>query len=78
MNGHHDTTLAAAAAAGPDNSNINSSSSSSSSQTVFVTGGGGYVGSHCVMQLLKEGFDVIAVDNYANSIKGEGYSRMSQ
>ena len=40
-------------------------------KTVFVTGGGGYVGSHCIVELLNEGFDVIAVDNFVNSIRGE-------
>lgn len=35
---------------------------------VFVTGGAGYVGSHCVLELLKSDFDVIAVDNCSNAI----------
>ncbi len=37
---------------------------------VLVTGGGGYVGSHCVEQLLQAGFKVVAVDNYVNSVRG--------
>ena len=41
-----------------------------SKQTVFVTGGGGYVASHCIVELLNAGYDVIAVDNFANSLKG--------
>jgi UDP-glucose 4-epimerase len=38
---------------------------------VLVTGGGGYVGSHCTLELLNQGFKVVAVDNFVNSIKGE-------
>lgn len=37
-------------------------------QTVFVTGGAGYIGSHCIVTLLEAGFDVIAIDNFANSV----------
>ena len=40
-------------------------------KTILVTGGGGYIGSHCILQLLKEDFNVIAVDNFVNSIKGK-------
>jgi len=32
-----------------------------------VTGGAGYVGSHCVVELLNEGFNVVIVDNLSNS-----------
>ncbi len=39
-------------------------------KSILVTGGGGYIGSHCILQLLNEGFQVIAVDNFVNSIKG--------
>ncbi|CAM6000604.1 unnamed protein product [Sphagnum balticum] len=38
---------------------------------VFVTGGAGYVGSHCVLELLKSDYDVIAVDNLVNAIAGQ-------
>ena len=38
-------------------------------KTILVTGGGGYIGSHCIIELLNEGFDVIAVDNFVNCIK---------
>lgn len=34
---------------------------------ILVTGGCGYIGSHTVIDLLEEGFDVISVDNYINS-----------
>ncbi|HKJ44835.1 MAG TPA: UDP-glucose 4-epimerase GalE [Balneolales bacterium] len=34
---------------------------------VLVTGGAGYIGSHTCVELLNAGFDVIVVDNLANS-----------
>jgi UDP-glucose 4-epimerase len=34
---------------------------------VMITGGAGYVGSHCVISLLKNGFTPIIVDNFSNS-----------
>lgn len=34
---------------------------------VLVTGGTGYIGSHTVVELLNHNFDVVVVDNYANS-----------
>jgi len=36
----------------------------------LVTGGGGYIGSHCVHELLVEEYDVVAIDNFANSVPG--------
>jgi UDP-glucose 4-epimerase len=39
-------------------------------RNILVTGGGGYIGSHCILQLLEEDFTVIAVDNFVNCIKG--------
>ena len=39
-------------------------------RNILVTGGGGYIGSHCILQLLQEDFNVIVVDNFVNSIKG--------
>jgi len=40
-------------------------------KTVFVTGGAGYIGSHCVLSLLEAGYDVVAIDNFANSVGKE-------
>ena len=34
---------------------------------IFVTGGAGYIGSHCVVMLVKSGFTPIIIDNFSNS-----------
>ena len=34
---------------------------------ILVTGGAGYIGSHTVVELIKEGFQPIIVDNLCNS-----------
>lgn len=34
---------------------------------ILVTGGAGYIGSHTCVELLNEGYDVIVIDNFANS-----------
>lgn len=34
---------------------------------ILVTGGTGYIGSHTSVELIKEGFDVVIVDNLSNS-----------
>jgi UDP-glucose 4-epimerase len=36
---------------------------------ILVTGGCGYIGSHSVVELVREGFDVVIVDNQSNSKK---------
>lgn len=38
----------------------------SDERVVLVTGGAGYVGSHTVVELLKNNYSVIAVDNLVN------------
>ncbi|NLJ81551.1 MAG: UDP-glucose 4-epimerase GalE [Bacteroidales bacterium] len=38
-------------------------------KTVLVTGGTGYIGSHTVVALQEKGYDVVIVDNLANSDK---------
>ncbi|KAJ8449292.1 hypothetical protein Cgig2_002424 [Carnegiea gigantea] len=39
----------------------------SEERNILVTGGAGFVGTHCVLQLLKEGFRVVIIDNLDNS-----------
>ena len=34
---------------------------------IIVTGGLGYIGSHCVVELIQQGFDVVIGDNLSNS-----------
>ncbi len=34
---------------------------------VLVTGGAGYIGTHCCIELLAGGFEVVCADNFANS-----------
>ena len=34
---------------------------------VLVTGGTGYIGSHTIVELINNGYDVVAVDNFSNS-----------
>lgn len=34
---------------------------------ILVTGGCGYIGSHTIIDLLEEGFEVFSIDNYSNS-----------
>ena len=43
-------------------------------KTILVTGGGGYIGSHCVHELLLEDYNVVAVDNFVNSVPGKKYT----
>jgi len=35
--------------------------------TILVTGGTGFIGSHTILELLKAGYDVVAMDNLSNS-----------
>lgn len=39
-------------------------------KTVLVTGGAGYIGSHCIVTLNEAGYNVIALDNFINSVNG--------
>eukprot|EP01116_Phalansterium_solitarium_P020996 TRINITY_DN6381_c0_g1_i1.p1 TRINITY_DN6381_c0_g1~~TRINITY_DN6381_c0_g1_i1.p1 ORF type:complete len:345 (+),score=136.63 TRINITY_DN6381_c0_g1_i1:126-1160(+) len=44
---------------------------------ILVTGGAGYIGSHTVVQLLESGYEVVVVDNLANSSR-ESLRRVEQ
>ncbi len=37
--------------------------------SILVTGGAGYIGSHTVVELQNEGYDVVVIDNLSNSCK---------
>ena len=41
-------------------------------KTVLVTGGEGYIGSHCVLALLEDGYDVAVLDNHSTGSKRIG------
>uniref|UniRef100_A0A3P9MX50 UDP-glucose 4-epimerase n=1 Tax=Poecilia reticulata TaxID=8081 RepID=A0A3P9MX50_POERE len=41
-------------------------------EKVLVTGGAGYIGSHCVVELIEAGYQPVVVDNYSNAVRGEG------
>ena len=34
---------------------------------ILITGGAGYIGSHCVVEFAKAGFQPLIVDNFSNS-----------
>jgi UDP-glucose 4-epimerase len=36
-------------------------------KNIFITGGAGYIGSHCALSLLKNGYKPIILDNFSNS-----------
>jgi len=41
-------------------------------KTVFVTGGAGYIGSHCLVELLNADYQVVVIDNFSNSVEAKG------
>ena len=45
--------------------------------TVFIAGGAGYIGSHTILELLKQGYEVVAADNFSNS-KPEALNRVKR
>jgi UDP-glucose 4-epimerase len=40
------------------------------SKKVLVTGGAGYIASHCLIELFKNGYDALVADNWCNSSQG--------
>lgn len=44
---------------------------------ILVTGGAGYIGSHTCVELLKDGYDIVILDNFSNS-KPESLIRMKE
>src|SRR5690625_3451081 len=44
---------------------------------ILVTGGAGYIGSHTVVELLNQNYDVVVVDNFSNS-KPEVLNRIKE
>lgn len=40
-------------------------------QKILVTGGGGYIGSHCVVELIEAGYHPVVIDNFSNSVRGK-------
>ncbi len=43
---------------------------------ILVTGGGGFIGSHCILELLRDDFDVVVVDNFDNCVKGTSCEKL--
>ena len=43
----------------------------SDKKTILVTGGAGFIGSHCIIELIKDGYDVVIADNCSNSSIGK-------
>lgn len=41
-------------------------------ERILVTGGAGYIGSHCVLQLLQAGYEPLVIDNLRNATRGPG------
>ncbi|RVE57023.1 hypothetical protein OJAV_G00212060 [Oryzias javanicus] len=41
-------------------------------EKILVTGGAGYIGSHCVLELIEAGYHPVVIDNFSNAVQGEG------
>lgn len=40
-------------------------------EKVLVTGGAGYIGSHCVVELIEAGYQPVVIDNFSNAVRGK-------
>jgi len=40
---------------------------------ILVTGGAGYVGSHTVVDLLENNYEVLVIDNMVNAVLGKTF-----
>uniref|UniRef100_H2MSS6 UDP-glucose 4-epimerase n=1 Tax=Oryzias latipes TaxID=8090 RepID=H2MSS6_ORYLA len=38
-------------------------------EKILVTGGAGYIGSHCVLELIEAGYHPVVVDNFSNAVQ---------
>lgn len=38
-------------------------------EKILVTGGAGYIGSHCVVELIEAGYKPVVVDNFSNAVR---------
>lgn len=53
-----------------DGSNLQKTTVQPPHKRILVTGGAGYIGSHTCLELLKNGYDIVVMDNMVNSNKG--------
>ncbi|QGZ60812.1 UDP-glucose 4-epimerase GalE [Paraburkholderia acidisoli] len=56
---------------------MSATNTKSTKGTILVTGGAGFIGSHTCVELLNDGYDVIAVDNLVNS-RSESLKRVER
>ena len=47
---------------------MDNSENSNEKKLILVTGGLGFIGSHTVVELQNEGYNVVAIDNLSNSV----------
>ncbi|XP_072890573.1 UDP-glucose 4-epimerase isoform X2 [Hemitrygon akajei] len=57
--------------AGPQLAGASTHARKMTSEMILVTGGAGYIGSHCVVELVKAGYVPVVIDNFHNAIRGE-------
>jgi UDP-glucose 4-epimerase len=45
--------------------------SAADKKIILVTGGAGYIGSHCIIELVKDGYEIVVADDCSNSSIGK-------